>query len=69
MHQLRRFTSFLFTIYAALVFIGFLLLIFIPVVIASFFWQDQGGQFYIQAMPLLGRFLFTDDRHTATQPL
>lgn len=45
MHQLRRFTSFLFTIYAALVFIGFLLLIFIPVVIASFFGKIRGGNF------------------------
>lgn len=45
MHYLRRIISILFTIYAALVFISFLLLIFIPVVFASFFGKIKGGNF------------------------
>jgi 1-acyl-sn-glycerol-3-phosphate acyltransferase len=45
MHYIRRFISILFTVYAFLVFIGFLLLIFLLVVIASFFGKIRGGNF------------------------
>jgi 1-acyl-sn-glycerol-3-phosphate acyltransferase len=45
MYYIRRFISINFTIYALLVFISFLLLIFIPVVIASFFGKIKGANF------------------------
>lgn len=45
MRYLHRFIQILFTVYAFLVFTGFLLLIFIPVVVASFFGKIKGGNF------------------------
>jgi 1-acyl-sn-glycerol-3-phosphate acyltransferase len=45
MQYLRRFISILFTFYAGLIFIGFLLLIFPVVVLASFFGKIEGGNF------------------------
>lgn len=45
MRYLLRFISAIFTIYAALVFIAFLLIIFPLVIIASFFGKIRGGNF------------------------
>ena len=45
MHYIRHFISILFTVYAFLVFVSFLLLIFPLVVIASFFGKIRGGNF------------------------
>jgi 1-acyl-sn-glycerol-3-phosphate acyltransferase len=45
MHYIKRFIAIFFTVYAALIFIGFLLLIFPLVIIASFFGKIQGGNF------------------------
>ena len=45
MRYIHRFIQILFTVYAFLVFTGFLLLIFIPVVVASFFGKIKGGNF------------------------
>lgn len=45
MYYLRRFVSILFTVYAFLMFVGFLLLIFLLVVTASFFGKIRGGNF------------------------
>jgi 1-acyl-sn-glycerol-3-phosphate acyltransferase len=45
MQYLRRFISILFTVYAGLVFISFLLLIFPLVIVASFFGKIRGGNF------------------------
>lgn len=45
MRYILRFISILFTVYAFLVFIGFMLLIFPLVVVASFFGKIKGGNF------------------------
>ncbi len=45
MRYLNRFISIVFTIYAALVFVAFLFLIFPLVIIASFFGKIKGGNF------------------------
>jgi 1-acyl-sn-glycerol-3-phosphate acyltransferase len=45
MRRILRFISILFTVYAFLIFVGFLLLIFPLVVIASFFGKIGGGNF------------------------
>jgi 1-acyl-sn-glycerol-3-phosphate acyltransferase len=45
MQYFRRFISILFTVYAGLIFIGFLLLIFPVVIVASFFGKIRGGNF------------------------
>lgn len=45
MRYLYRFTQILLTVHAFLVFTSFLLLIFIPVVVASFFGKIKGGNF------------------------
>jgi 1-acyl-sn-glycerol-3-phosphate acyltransferase len=45
MQYLRRLISISFTVYAGLIFTGFLLLIFPMVVVASFFGKIQGGNF------------------------
>ena len=45
MRYIYRFIQILFTVYAFLIFIGFLLLIFPAVVVASFFGKIRGGNF------------------------
>ena len=56
MPYIRRFISILFTVYAFLVFIGFLLLIFLLVVIASFFGKMRGGNFIYKLCHLWADF-------------
>ena len=56
MPYIRRFISILFTAYAFLVFIGFLLLIFLLVVIASFFGKIRGGNFIYKLCHLWADF-------------
>ena len=56
MPYIRRFISILFTVYAFLVFIGFLLLIFLLVVIASFFGKIRGGNFIYKLCHLWADF-------------
>lgn len=59
MHYLRRFISILFTVYAFLIFVAFLLLIFPVVIIASFFGKIRGGNFIYKLCYLwAGYFLF-----------
>ena len=55
-YYITRFISILFTVYAFLVFVGFLLLIFIPVVIASFFGKIIGGNFIYKLCHLWADF-------------
>lgn len=45
MYYIRRFISILFTVYAFVIFVAFLLLIFPLVIIASFFGKIRGGNF------------------------
>lgn len=56
MHYLKRFISILFTVYAVLVFVSFLLLIFPLVVIASFFGKIRGGNFIYKLCHLWADF-------------
>ena len=65
MHYLKRFISILFTVYAVLIFVGFLLLIFPLVVIASFFGKISGGNFIYKLCHLWADFflLMTGIRH------
>ena len=56
MHYIRRFISILFTVYAFLVFVGYLLLIFLLVVIASFFGKIRGGNFIYKLCNLWADF-------------
>jgi len=65
MYYIRRFISILFTVYAFLVFIGFLLLIFLLVVIASFFGKIRGGNFIYKLCHLWADFFLfmTGIRH------
>jgi 1-acyl-sn-glycerol-3-phosphate acyltransferase len=65
MHYLKRFISILFTVYAILIFVSFLLLIFPLVVIASFFGKIRGGNFIYKLCHLWADFfiLMTCIRH------
>ncbi len=65
MYYIRRFISILFTVYAFLIFIAFLLLIFPLVIIASFFGKIRGGNFIYKLCHLWADyFLFmTGIRH------
>lgn len=56
MHYIRRFISIFFTVYAILVFVSFLLLIFLLVVIASFFGKIRGGNFIYKLCHLWADF-------------
>jgi 1-acyl-sn-glycerol-3-phosphate acyltransferase len=56
MRYILRFISILFTVYASLIFIGFLLLIFPVVVIASFFGKISGGNFIYRLCHLWADF-------------
>ena len=56
MHYIRRFISILFTVYAFLVFVSYLLLIFLLVVIASFFGKIRGGNFIYKLCNLWADF-------------
>jgi 1-acyl-sn-glycerol-3-phosphate acyltransferase len=56
MYYIRRFISILFTVYAFLVFAGFMLLIFPLVIIASFFGKIRGGNFIYRLCHLWADF-------------
>lgn len=56
MHYIYRFIQILFTIYAFLMFIGFLLIIFPLVVLASFFGKIRGGNFIYRLCHLWADF-------------
>ncbi|MFM6926610.1 MAG: lysophospholipid acyltransferase family protein [Ferruginibacter sp.] len=58
MHYITRFISILFTIYAFLIFVGFLLLIFPLVLIASFFGKIRGGNFIYRLCHIWADFFF-----------
>ena len=56
MHYIKRFIQILFTIYAFLIFTGFLFLIFPLVVLASFFGKIRGGNFIYKLCHLWADF-------------
>jgi 1-acyl-sn-glycerol-3-phosphate acyltransferase len=56
MRYITRFILIVFTVYAALIFIGFLLLIFPLVVVASFFGKIRGGNFIYRLCHLWADF-------------
>ena len=56
MRYIYRFIQILFTVYAFLIFIGFLLLIFPVVVFASFFGKIRGGNFIYKLCHLWADF-------------
>ena len=56
MRYILRFISILFTAYAFLIFIGFLLLIFPLVIVASFFGKTRGGNFIYRLCHLWADF-------------
>lgn len=58
MRQFSRFISIIFTVYAALIFIGFLFLIFPLVIIASFFGKIRGGNFIYRLCHIWTDFFF-----------